>query len=162
EGALETVARALLGRYGVVFRALLERESGLPPWRHLLWTLRRLEAGGEIRGGRFVAGHSGEQFALPEAVGALRDARKAADAGRVVVVNAVDPLNLAGIIVPGVRIPALPTNQLAFLDGELAGVRTGNDFRLTRELAPPWATKIRTALIDQRPGRSALLRRRRR
>ncbi|MEQ8231974.1 MAG: DEAD/DEAH box helicase, partial [Gammaproteobacteria bacterium] len=109
DAALETLARALLRRYGVVFRGLLERESGLPPWRYLLWTLRRLEAAGEIRGGRFVAGHSGEQFALPEAVSTLREVRRRAEddrhGERVTVIAAADPLNLVGVIVPGVRIP---------------------------------------------------------
>ena len=157
---LEAVATALLRRYGVVFRALLERESGLPPWRHLLWTLRRLEASGKIRGGRFVAGHSGEQFALPQAVSALREQRNASEQGTIVVLNAADPLNLVGIIVPGERIAAVAANQLAFVDGEFAGIRTGNDFNMPRELDPAQALKVRTALIDTTPRRPQAVRRR--
>ena len=141
--------RSLLCRYGVVFRRLLDRESGLPPWRYLLWTYRRFETAGEIRGGRFVAGFSGEQFALPEAIAALRASRKSGARGRVDVVNAADPLNLVGIVLPGVRIPALASNQLAYLDGEAVAVavRCGTDFRLLKALDSATALKVRTALL---------------
>ena len=147
EQALECVARSLLCRYGVVFRRLLDRESGLPPWRYLLWTYRRFETAGEIRGGRFVAGFSGEQFALPEAIAALRASRKSGVCGRIDVVNAADPLNLVGIVLPGVRIPALASNQLAYLDGEAVAVRCGTDFRLLKALDSATALKVRTALL---------------
>ncbi len=94
---VEQIARTLLKRYGVVFWRLLAREAEwLPPWRELLMALRRLEARGEIRGGRFVAGFSGEQFALPEAVGVLRGTRNEDKAGKLTVVSGADPLNLAG------------------------------------------------------------------
>ncbi len=162
EAALDTVARGLLRRYGVVFRAVLERESSLPPWRYLLWTLRRLEASGEIRGGRFVAGFSGEQFALPDAVSALRQRRKTATACRIDVVSAVDPLNLVGIVLPGVRIPALAANGIAYLDGELAAVRTGDDFRLIKALDSAAALRVRTALLKPSLVSTPALRRRRR
>ena len=97
----EAFARRLLARWGVVFRDVIARESLAPPWRELLAVLRRMEARGEIRGGRFVAGFVGEQFALPEAVDALRAARRSgADVERVTL-GAYDPLNLTGIILPG-------------------------------------------------------------
>src|SRR5579872_7176202 len=99
----EAFARRLLDRWGVVFRDVIARESLAPPWRELLTALRRMEARGEIRGGRFVAGFVGEQFALPEAVEALRAARRSGDAGDVVHVGAYDPLQLAGVILPDVH-----------------------------------------------------------
>ncbi|MEE9141679.1 MAG: DEAD/DEAH box helicase, partial [Gammaproteobacteria bacterium] len=111
------VARALLRRYGIVFRRLLERESNLPPWRELLYALRRMEARGEIRGGRYVDGFSGEQFALPEAIGALRAARKRESTGDIVVISAADPLNLAGIVTPGEKVPAIAANRVLLRDG---------------------------------------------
>ena len=160
EDACDAIARSLLRRYGVVFRALLERETALPPWRFLLWALRRMEAAGEIRGGRFVAGHSGEQFALPEAVTALREERRRDGTGRVVSINAADPLNLVGVILPGLRIAAVENNQLAFVDGEPAGCRTGNDFHLMAGLTPALAVKVRTALLGQSTDRSLAPRRR--
>ena len=97
--------RTLLRRYGVVFWRLLEREAAwLPPWRDLLRVYRRLEARGEIRGGRFVAGFSGEQFALPEAIGTLREVRRQPDADELVSLSGADPLNLVGILTPGARL----------------------------------------------------------
>lgn len=118
EDAVEQVARALLRRYGVVFWRLIERESpGLPPWRELLRVYRMLESRGEIRGGRFVAGFSGEQFALPEAIGALRETRRRPDAGSWVTVSGADPLNLTGILTPGPKIPALTGNRILYRDG---------------------------------------------
>src|SRR5260370_3297752 len=99
--AIEHAARTLLRRYGVVFWRLLEREADwLPPWRDLLRVFRKLEARGEIRGGRFVSGFSGEQFALPEAVGMLREVRRGQDSGSSVSLSGADPLNLAGILTP--------------------------------------------------------------
>jgi ATP-dependent Lhr-like helicase len=116
--AVEHVARVLLRRYGVVFWRLLAREGGwLPPWRELLRVYRRLEARGEIRGGRFVAGFSGEQYALPEAVGLLRETRRRPATGEWISLSAADPLNLAGILTPGPRLPALTGNRLIYQDG---------------------------------------------
>ncbi|MGB1885271.1 MAG: DNA glycosylase AlkZ-like family protein, partial [Gammaproteobacteria bacterium] len=152
ESEVEAVARVLLRRYGVVFRAMLANEPALPPWRHLLWAYRRLEASGEVRGGRFVAGHSGEQFALSEAVSALREVRKRDDQKQVVAVNASDPLNLVGVVVPGVRIPAKSTNQLVFLDGEYVANRNGNAFNFAKTLDTATATRVRTALIEPKAG----------
>jgi ATP-dependent Lhr-like helicase len=115
----EKAARQLLRRYGVVFRDLLQRESLVQSWRDLLVVYRRLELQGEVRGGRFVTGFTGEQFALPEAVEALRALRKSGspNTGIEIRVSACDPLNLAGIVLPGPRIPAVPTNFLVFKDG---------------------------------------------
>lgn len=117
-GAIEHVARTLLRRYGVVFWRLLEREAGwLPPWRDLLRIYRRLESRGEIRGGRFVSGFTGEQFALPEAVGMLREVRRKPSSGSWLSVSGADPLNLVGILTPGPRLPALTGNRLLYRDG---------------------------------------------
>ena len=105
--AIEHAARILLLRYGVVFWRLLEREAGwLPPWRDLLRVYRRLEARGEIRGGRFVAGFSGEQFALPEAIGLLRETRRKKASGELISLSGADPLNLVGILTPGAEAAA--------------------------------------------------------
>jgi ATP-dependent Lhr-like helicase len=109
----------------VVFRDLLARESLVQPWRDFLVQYRRMEMAGEVRGGRFVHGFTGEQFALPEAVESLRAMRHkgtAAGAEHEIRLSATDPLNLAGVILPGARIPAVPTNFLVFKDGAL--VRT--------------------------------------
>ena len=123
---VKTVAHQLLRRYGVVFRDLLGRESLDLAWRDLLVHYRRLELSGEVRGGRFVSGFTGEQFALPEAVEALRAMRKAQPAGssQEMKISACDPLNLVGVILPGPRIPALPTNFIVFRDG--LPVRSGS------------------------------------
>jgi ATP-dependent Lhr-like helicase len=113
----EASARQLLHRYGVVFRDLVTRESCLPPWRDLLVALRRLEARGEIRGGRFVHGFVGEQFALPEALDELRAVRHPGAAPQVCKVAATDPLNLVGVLSPGPRVPALVGNVVLYVDG---------------------------------------------
>jgi len=120
DAALDAHARILLCRYGVLFRELLTREANAPKWRDLLPILRRLEARGEIRGGRFVSGPFGEQYALPEAVDSLRKARNqhaARSTEPAITVAAADPLNLAGILVPGDRIPAIPGRTVSFLNG---------------------------------------------
>ena len=118
EKNVEPVTRQMLRRYGVVFRDVLGREVGLPPWREMLQLLRRMEARGEVRGGRFVTGFSGEQFALPEAVEAMRAVRRVqkSETERVVVCGA-DPLNLVGVLTPGSRIPAHPQNAVVYRDG---------------------------------------------
>lgn len=116
--AQEHIARVLLRRYGVVFWRLLAREADwLPPWRELLRVYHRLEARGEIRGGRFVAGVAGEQFALPEALALLREVRKRPLAGELLAVSAVDPLNQLGTLLPGSKVPALPGNRILYRDG---------------------------------------------
>jgi ATP-dependent helicase Lhr and Lhr-like helicase len=113
----EAVAEQLLARWGVVFRDLLARESLRLPWREIQWAFRRLEARGTIRGGRFVTGFSGEQYALPEAIDTLRRVRRAARSGETVRLSAADPLNLVGIVTPGPRVPALRTNVVTYVDG---------------------------------------------
>src|SRR2546421_326132 len=118
----EIAARQLLRRYGVVFRDLLARERTAPPWRVLLPVYRRLEARGELRGGRFVGGFVGEQFALPEAVEALRAIRRAGDETETVILSAADPLNLVGIIVPGPRVSPFSTLAVAYRNGALVDV----------------------------------------
>ena len=115
----EAVAEQLAARWGVVFRDLLARENLAVPWREVLWALRRMEARGTICGGRFVHGFSGEQFAHPDAVAMLREIRKRPPAGETVTLSAADPLNLAGIVLPGPRIPALRTNSVVYVDGSL-------------------------------------------
>ncbi|HEY5627568.1 MAG TPA: DEAD/DEAH box helicase [Nitrospira sp.] len=125
----EAVARQLLRRYGVVFRDLLMRETLVQSWRDLLVAYRRMELKGEVRGGRFVSGFVGEQFALPEAVEALRAIRKGegSSSGSEVKLSACDPLNLAGIILPGPRVPAVPTNFLIYKDGVVARTVMGRE-----------------------------------
>jgi ATP-dependent Lhr-like helicase len=117
DAAIETFARSLLRRYGVVFRRLLERESLAVSWYELGRVYRRLEARGEIRGGHFVGGVSGEQFALPEAIAQLRSLRKVAAKGELVVISGADPLNLACILGPGRRVAAIAANRLLLRDG---------------------------------------------
>ncbi|HUO87156.1 MAG TPA: DEAD/DEAH box helicase [Thermoanaerobaculia bacterium] len=158
--AVERVARTLLARYGVVFRALIARESLLPPWRELLWSLRRLEARGEVRGGRFVAGFAGEQFALPEAISGLRAARRAhraaaldpapesGPAPELVAVSGADPLNLTGLLTPGDRLPALTGNRLLYRDGVPLAVREAKRVRfLTGEPAAELRWQAEQALV---------------
>ena len=120
ETALESSARHLLLRYGVLFRDLLTREANAPKWRDLVNMLRRLEARGEIRGGRFVSGVAGEQFALPEVLESLRAARKLEPATPIAIA-AADPTNLVGIIVPGERVPSTPGGRVTFVQGAAAG-----------------------------------------
>ncbi|CAB3798088.1 DEAD/DEAH box helicase [Pararobbsia alpina] len=116
--ALEHIALVLLRRYGVVFWRLLEREAAwLPSWRELLPVFHRLEARGDIRGGRFVAGLAGEQFALPEAIPLLREVRRRPVDGALVCISGVDPLNLSGTLLPGEKVPALTGNRVLFRDG---------------------------------------------
>jgi ATP-dependent Lhr-like helicase len=113
----ERWAEQLLFRYGVVFRDTVQRESMSVPWRDVLRAFRRMEARGVIRGGRFVAGYYGEQYARPEAVELLRKARRAERSNEMVTLSAVDPLNLAGILTPGPRIQAVHTNVITYRDG---------------------------------------------
>jgi ATP-dependent Lhr-like helicase len=117
EDAVDLQARTLLRRYGVVFRRLLARETNAATWRELCQVYRRLEARGEIRGGRFVTGMSGEQFALPQAVDELRDVRRLPADGRLVTISAADPLNLAGIVTAGERVRAAGRVHLVYQDG---------------------------------------------
>jgi ATP-dependent Lhr-like helicase len=116
----EAVAVQLLERWGVVFRELIQRESLAIAWREVLWALRRLEARGVARGGRFVAGGVGEQFALPEALTALRAVHEAPADGTTVTICAADPVNLTGIVLPGPRVPSRRNQFITFVDGIVA------------------------------------------
>ncbi|HEY6809131.1 MAG TPA: hypothetical protein VI160_10140, partial [Gemmatimonadales bacterium] len=152
EQLAEALAWQLLRRYGVVFRRLLEREGFLAPWRDLLRVYRRLEARGEIRGGRFVGGFSGEQYALPEAVGLLRGVRRDGPTGELVALSGADPLNLAGIITPGEAVAALATNHILFRDGIPVAVQEGDgrSIRLLVDAAPEEAEQLRAGLVRRR------------
>jgi ATP-dependent helicase Lhr and Lhr-like helicase len=148
--AVEHVARALLQRYGVVFWRLLEREADwVPPWRDLLRAYRRLEARGDVRGGRFVAGFSGEQFALPEAVGMLRDARRKEPTGALVSLSGADPLNLAGILTPGPRLAALTGNRLLLRDGLPIATLAAGEVRFLETLDAASEWEAHKALLRQ-------------
>ncbi|MFI4868245.1 MAG: DEAD/DEAH box helicase [Steroidobacterales bacterium] len=148
DDALEALAWVLLRRYGVVFRRLLAREAEwLPPWYLLLRALRRLEAQGLIRGGRFVAGMSGEQFALPDALGALRATRKRAADGALIALSGADPLNLAGIVTPGPRLAALAGNRLLLQDGVTVATYTAGEVQFHREMPPHQQWQARNALL---------------
>ncbi len=113
----ESAAHMLLARWGIVFRDIVAREINLPPWREILWQLRRMEAQGEIRGGRFVAGYVGEQFALPEALDAVRAVRRSAPSGEEITLAPSDPLNLIGVILPGSRGDANAAGRVRLIDG---------------------------------------------
>ncbi len=154
--SVEHVARTLLKRYGVVFWRLLEREADwLPPWRDLVRCLRRLEARGEIRGGRFVQGQTSEQFALPEAVAALRQARRSAGSQSVSVVCAADPLNLLGSLIAGPKVPAITANRIAWRDGVPLAVLVAGEIRLLEALDVQDEAQVRQALT-RRPSAGAL------
>ncbi|MEX2125689.1 MAG: DEAD/DEAH box helicase [Woeseia sp.] len=140
------IASVLLRRYGVICRRVLEREPLLPPWRDLLYVFRRMEARGEVRGGRFVQGMSGEQFALPEAIGALREARKRKE-GESIMLSAADPLNLIGIITPGQRLPALPGNRLLLKDGVPVAVRSGKQIEFLQDVEATEEWSVRRRLM---------------
>ena len=128
EDRTEAMARQLLHRYGVLFPELLARESLPIRWRDAARVLRRLEARGEIRGGRFVSGFVGEQFALAEAADSLRRWRNRDPDDRLIIVSACDPLNLAGILTPGPRVPSVPANRLAYRNGVPLAAMDGNEF----------------------------------
>jgi len=145
---LELVARGLLRRWGVVFWRLLAREADwLPPWRDLLFCYRRLEARGEVRGGRFVAGLSGEQFAAPEAVGLLREVRRRPREEEWVSLSAADPLNLLGILTPGSRLPALAGNRVLYRDGLPLATLAGGEVRFLETLDAAAQWQARNALL---------------
>jgi ATP-dependent helicase Lhr and Lhr-like helicase len=116
----EAVAEQLAARWGVVFRDVVARENLALPWRDVLWAFRRMEARGTVRGGRFVAGFSGEQYAHPDAVDVLKSVRKQHRAGELARLSAADPLNLTGIVLPGPRIAAIAANTVTYIDGAVA------------------------------------------
>jgi ATP-dependent helicase Lhr and Lhr-like helicase len=145
DAAVEKFGRVLLHRYGVVFRRLLERESFPVTWYELGRIYRRWEARGEIRGGYFVGGIGGEQFALPEAIGLLRSIRKSQSNGELITLSGADPLNLQGILTPGARIAALTANRILFFTGlPIAALEAGEIRKLAE--APVSDLQIETAL----------------
>jgi ATP-dependent Lhr-like helicase len=145
---VEHVVRILLRRWGVLFWSVLAREADwLPPWRDLLRSCRRLEARGEIRGGRFVAGFSGEQYATPDGVGLLRDIRRKALDGTMLSLSAADPLNLIGILTPGARLPALTGNRLLYRDGLPVAVLVAGEVKFMQELDAKDAWQAHNALV---------------
>ena len=147
---IETLAVTLLQRYGVIFKRLLAREAGwLPSWYELLRVYRRLEARGEIRGGRFVAGPTGEQYALPEVVSALRTTRKRPKDGQLIAVSAADPLNLTGTLLPGERVPSLAGNRVLFRDGVPVAVQVAGETHFLAQCEPGEEWALRSALIRQ-------------
>lgn len=153
--AVAQLAAILLRRYGVLFRAMLDREaSWLPPWRDLLRALRRMEARGEVRGGRFVAGLSGEQFALADAIAQLRAVRKRPKTGALVSISAADPLNLLGSVMPGPRVAATTRNRILFRDGVPVATQIGKHVSFLQSLAPEMEWNARNALLRRAvPGR---------
>ncbi|HMB61226.1 MAG TPA: hypothetical protein VKN35_15040, partial [Xanthomonadales bacterium] len=154
---LSIICSALLRRYGVVFRAVLERETLLPPWRQLLRYFRRMEDRGEVHGGRFVDGFSGEQFALPEAVGLLKRHTKQGPEGRFTVISGADPLNLGGIITPGVKTAALSGQRILLCDGVPYARSQGEDVELLdrrKLMDAEQARRLLTTVRALRPGQS--------
>lgn len=150
--SVEHIARTLLRRYGVVFRKLLEREDGLPPWRELLYVYRRLEARDEVRGGRFVSGFSGEQYALPEVAAALPHLPPPRGPERIAI-SATDPLNLVGILTPGAKVARWPGNCIVYEAGVPVAVHAGGKTRYLAALAPKDEWEVKNLLIrGQRPG----------
>jgi ATP-dependent Lhr-like helicase len=130
-------ARALLARYGVVFRRLLLREPLAPPWRDLVMVYRSLEARGEVRGGRFLTGFTGEQFALPEAVASLRAVRREEARDDLIVIGASDPLNLTGVVTPGERVAAVASTRIGYRAGVPVLVRERGEVRSLAPGGPP-------------------------
>jgi ATP-dependent Lhr-like helicase len=146
--AVEQIVRTLLRRWGVVFWKLLGREADwLPPWREILQCCRRLEARGEIRGGRFVAGFSGEQYATPEAVGLLRDIRRKQVLQQYVSLSGADPLNLIGIITPGPRLASLAGNRLLYRDGLPIATYAADQVQFLQAVPDKEQWEVQTALL---------------
>jgi len=148
EETVEHLVRTLLRRWGVVFWRLLAREADwLPPWRDLLMCCRRLEARGEIRGGRFVAGLTGEQYAAPEAIALLREARRKPHEGHYVSLSGADPLNLVGILTPGARLPSLSGNRVLYRDGVPIALLAGGEVGFLQELPAQEQWEARNLLL---------------
>jgi ATP-dependent Lhr-like helicase len=150
EHRLELWAHQYVRRYGILCREFLIRETSAPPWRELLGILRRSEARGEIRGGRFIAGLDGEQFALPEAVDQLRMQRGKELRGQYVKISACDPLNLVGILTPGPRIAAIPGNRILYRDGTLIAAYENERVRVLTQVEEKERTVLER-LLDIRP-----------
>ena len=154
---MAVICQSLLRRYGVVFRAVIQRETLLPPWRELLNYLRRMEDRGEVRGGRFVDGFSGEQFALPEALGLLRQKAENNATPVFTVINACDPLNLGGIITPGVKTPAVTANRILLENGLPVARSIGNELEEFAGISSQAAREAGQRLLVVRPWRNPVL-----
>jgi ATP-dependent Lhr-like helicase len=150
EPAVEAVAWVLLRRYGVIFRRLLTREATPVTWRELVQVYRRLEARGEIRGGRFVTGMSGEQYALPDAVERLREIRRSPADDRLVTISAADPLNLTGIVTPGDRLRTVAANRIVYLHGVPVSAMEGDMLRVLAPVDPALASVVAEAAAGRR------------
>ena len=161
---LEQIVFVYLKRWGVVFRSLMEKEDFSPPWRVLVRVLRRLELRSQVRGGRFVAQVSGEQFALPETVEQLRKTAKKEADNELISLSAVDPLNLLGIILPGKRIANVSSNRILFRNGIPLAVWENKQIHFLKEFDPKdqwefqkvllrhkFPTKLRYYLTATRP-----------
>jgi ATP-dependent Lhr-like helicase len=150
EAAVERQARSLLRRYGIVCRRLLTREPNAAPWRDLSRVYRRLEARGEIRGGRFVSGLAGEQYALPDAIPVVREVRRTPATGRFCAISTADPLNLAGIVTAGPRVRAAGRNRMVYRDGVPVAVMENHALRT---LTPLDATELSVAaqILSEKP-----------
>jgi ATP-dependent Lhr-like helicase len=148
--AVETLAWTLLRRYGVVFRRVIARETTAVPWRELAGVYRRLEARGEIRGGRFVSGMAGEQYALPDAVERLRETRRSGPDNRLITISAADPLNLTGVITPGDRIRVATGNRVVYRNGVPVAAMEGDMLRTLADLEPAAAAEAAAAAAGRR------------
>jgi ATP-dependent Lhr-like helicase len=157
-GAIEHIARTLLRRYGVVCWRLLEREAAwLPPWRELVRVYHRLEARGEIRGGRFIAGIPGEQFALPDAVGLMRQVRRHPLDGGFVRLSASDPANLLGTLIPGAKVPRVPGSRVLYRDGIPIATHTGGQVEFLTTLTESEQQTAQRALTSDSHPRPQML-----
>jgi ATP-dependent Lhr-like helicase len=150
EDAVRALAWTLLARYGVVFRRVLTRESSGVPWRDLARVYRTLEARGEIRGGRFVSGMSGEQFALPDAVDRLRELRRSGPDSTLLTISAADPLNLTGIITGAERIRSAAGNRIVYRNGVPLAALEGDMLRTLGEVEPEIAADVAAAAAGRR------------
>ena len=155
EGGAEFAARVLLDRYGVVFRRLCTREPWLPPWRELVAVYRRREARGEMRRGRFLALATGEQFALPEAVGLCVTFAVAPHSLELVSLSGANPLNLAGIVTPRAMVPR-GSGRVLYLDGVPIASQTGREIHMSEDLDRGAAWEARKALLRRGVGASRL------
>jgi ATP-dependent Lhr-like helicase len=143
--AVDALARTLLQRHGVVFRRVVIREAPGVPWRELASVYRRLEARGEIRGGRFVSGMTGEQFALPDAVERLREMRRTGEDGRLITISAADPLNFTGILTPGDRIRATQGSRIVYRNGVPIAAMEGDVLKRLADVDPETAARAEAA-----------------
>ena len=150
DDAVHALAWTLLARYGVVFRRVLARESSGVPWRDLARVYRTLEARGEIRGGRFVSGMSGEQFALPDAVDRLRELRRSGPDGTLMTISAADPLNLTGIITGAERLRTAAGNRIVYRNGVPLAALEGDMLRTFGDIDPSIAADVAAAAAGRR------------